>query len=214
MLSPGSPPKGAGIAVPMTGGYASEPTYPRLGVAVPLQSPFSESSCGGVSPAPSWGDGRAGIVCHDFVFQFLGEQRHLWWPDCHLDHAGSARAASRPCISLSMRQCSLLTLRAAYFWISGMPVISLRHITDALHIPAASLADRCAELEKFRDKPIVVGKWAGPGCHQDAARSFGRSQSWRRHDGVMRKTAGGDLVSEVMIYTTAGALFAFGKGFA
>ena len=30
------------------------------------------------------------------------------------------------------------------------------HIVDALHIPASKVADRIAELEKFRDKPIVL----------------------------------------------------------
>ena len=54
-----------------------------------------------------------------------------------------------------MRQAAV-NVEGGVFWISGMPVISLADITDALHIPAASLADRCAELEKFRDKPIVV----------------------------------------------------------
>ena len=62
-----------------------------------------------------------------------------------------------------------------------MPVIShAGHITDALHIPAASLADRYAELEKFRDKPIVVvckmGQSAGPATKTLRAQGFGRSQ--------------------------------------
>ncbi len=30
------------------------------------------------------------------------------------------------------------------------------HIVDAMHIPAAKLEARMAELEKFRDKPIVL----------------------------------------------------------
>jgi rhodanese-related sulfurtransferase len=30
------------------------------------------------------------------------------------------------------------------------------HIVDALHIPSAKLADRMAELEKYRNKPIVL----------------------------------------------------------
>ena len=30
------------------------------------------------------------------------------------------------------------------------------HIVDALHIPAPKLGDRMAELEKYRDKPIVL----------------------------------------------------------
>ena len=30
------------------------------------------------------------------------------------------------------------------------------HIVDALHIPVGKLADRMTELEKYRDKPIVL----------------------------------------------------------
>lgn len=30
------------------------------------------------------------------------------------------------------------------------------HIADALHIPTAKLAERMAELEKYRDKPIIL----------------------------------------------------------
>lgn len=30
------------------------------------------------------------------------------------------------------------------------------HIVDALHIPAGKVVDRMAELEKYRDKPIVL----------------------------------------------------------
>lgn len=30
------------------------------------------------------------------------------------------------------------------------------HIVDALHIPAAKLGERMAELEKYRDRPIVL----------------------------------------------------------
>ena len=30
------------------------------------------------------------------------------------------------------------------------------HIVDALHIPSAKLPERMAELEKYRDKPIVL----------------------------------------------------------
>jgi rhodanese-related sulfurtransferase len=54
------------------------------------------------------------------------------------------------------------------------------HITDALHIPASSLADRYAELEKFRDKPIVVvckmGQSAGPATKTLRAQGFDRAQ--------------------------------------
>ena len=54
------------------------------------------------------------------------------------------------------------------------------HITDALHIPAASLANRVSELEKFRDKPVIVvckmGQSAGPATKTLRAQGFGKAQ--------------------------------------
>ena len=35
------------------------------------------------------------------------------------------------------------------------------HILDAIHIPLGKLADRMAELEKFRERPIIVGCRSG-----------------------------------------------------
>lgn len=54
------------------------------------------------------------------------------------------------------------------------------HITDAKHIPAASLANRVSELEKFRDKPVIVvckmGQSAGPATKTLRAQGFGKAQ--------------------------------------
>ena len=54
------------------------------------------------------------------------------------------------------------------------------HITDALHIPAAALAGRSAELEKFRDKPVVVvcnmGQSSGPATKTLRSQGFSRAQ--------------------------------------
>jgi len=54
------------------------------------------------------------------------------------------------------------------------------HITDAMHIPAASLANRVSELEKFRDKPVIVvckmGQSAGPATKTLRAQGFGKAQ--------------------------------------
>ena len=54
------------------------------------------------------------------------------------------------------------------------------HITDAMHIPAASLANRVSELEKFRDKPVIVvckmGQSSGPATKTLRAQGFGKAQ--------------------------------------
>mgnify|MGYP001128762764 FL=1 len=54
------------------------------------------------------------------------------------------------------------------------------HITDALHIPAATLGKRAGELEKFREKPVVVvckmGQSAGPATKTLRAQGFSRAQ--------------------------------------
>ena len=54
------------------------------------------------------------------------------------------------------------------------------HITDAVHIPAAALAKRSNELEKYRDKPVVVvckmGQSAGPATKSLRAQGFSRAQ--------------------------------------
>jgi rhodanese-related sulfurtransferase len=50
------------------------------------------------------------------------------------------------------------------------------HIVDALHIPSAKLADRMAELEKYRNKPIVLvckmGQQSGAAGKQLKAGNF------------------------------------------
>ena len=54
------------------------------------------------------------------------------------------------------------------------------HITDAVHIPAAALVQRSNELEKYRDKPVVVvckmGQSAGPATKSLRAQGFSRAQ--------------------------------------
>jgi len=52
------------------------------------------------------------------------------------------------------------------------------HIVDALHIPAAKLAARVAELEKYKDKPVVLvckmGQQSGAAGKQLKASGFSR----------------------------------------
>jgi len=52
------------------------------------------------------------------------------------------------------------------------------HIVDAMHIPAGKLVDRIAELEKYRNKPIVLvckmGQQSGAAGKQLKAQNFDR----------------------------------------
>mgnify|MGYP001813875085 FL=1 len=59
------------------------------------------------------------------------------------------------------------------------------HIVDALHIPAPKLAERAAELEKYKDKPIVLV--CKMGQHSGAAGKQLRSQGF---DKVYKMTGG------------------------
>jgi rhodanese-related sulfurtransferase len=61
------------------------------------------------------------------------------------------------------------------------------HIVDALHIPASKLADRMAELEKYRSKPIVLvckmGQQSGAAGKQLKAQKF--EQVYKMSGGMM-----------------------------
>ena len=61
------------------------------------------------------------------------------------------------------------------------------HIVDALHIPASKLADRMAELEKYRGKPIVLvckmGQQSGAAGKQLKAQKF--EQVYKMSGGMM-----------------------------
>jgi rhodanese-related sulfurtransferase len=61
------------------------------------------------------------------------------------------------------------------------------HIVDALHIPAAKLAERTHELEKYRGRPIVLvcrmGQQAGMAGRQLRAKGFERI--YRMSGGMM-----------------------------
>ena len=58
---------------------------------------------------------------------------------------------------------------------------------DALHIPASKLADRMAELEKYRSKPIVLvckmGQQSGAAGKQLKAQKF--EQVYKMSGGMM-----------------------------
>ena len=118
----------------------------------------------------------------DLVFQFLGEQwllvlalvATLTMLVFHEGRkAGPALSINEAVQLINVEGGVFLDIRDAGDFARG-------HITDALHIPAGSLADRYAELEKFRDKPIVVvckmGQSAGPATKTLREQGFGRAQ--------------------------------------
>ena len=117
----------------------------------------------------------------DLVFQFLGEQwllvmalvATLTMLVLHEGRkAGPALSINEAVQLINVEGGVFLDIRDAGDFARG-------HITDALHIPAASLADRYAELETFRDKPIVVvckmGQSAGPATKTLREQGFGRA---------------------------------------
>ncbi len=61
------------------------------------------------------------------------------------------------------------------------------HIVDALHIPSTKLEERIAELEKFRDKPIILvckmGQQSGAAGKQLRANNF--EQIYKMRGGMM-----------------------------
>ncbi len=59
------------------------------------------------------------------------------------------------------------------------------HIVDAVHIPSAKLAEKMAELEKYRDKPIILVCKAGQ--HASAA---GKQLKGNNFEQVYKMTGG------------------------
>ena len=118
----------------------------------------------------------------DLVFQFLGEQWLLV----------AALAATLTMLALheSRKAGPSLSINEAVQLINGEGGVFLDirdagdfargHITDAVHIPSASIPDRHSELEKYRDRPIVVvckmGQSAGPVTKTLRAQGFSRAQ--------------------------------------
>ena len=118
----------------------------------------------------------------DLIFQFLSEQwilvaalaTTLGMLILHETRkAGPALSISEAVQLVNNDEGVFLDIRDAGDYARG-------HITDALHIPAATLAKRAGELEKFREKPVVVvckmGQSAGPATKTLRAQGFSRAQ--------------------------------------
>jgi rhodanese-related sulfurtransferase len=121
-------------------------------------------------------------VSADLIFQFLGEQwilvaalaTTLGMLILHETRkAGPALSISEAVQLVNNEEGVFLDIRDGGDYARG-------HITDALHIPAATLAKRAGELEKFREKPVVVvckmGQSAGPATKSLRAQGFSRAQ--------------------------------------
>jgi rhodanese-related sulfurtransferase len=121
-------------------------------------------------------------VSVELIFQFLGEQwilaaalaTTLGMLILHETRkAGPSLSINEAVQLVNNDEGVFLDIRDAGDYARG-------HITDALHIPAATLAKRVGELEKFREKPVVVvckmGQSAGPATKTLRAQGFSRAQ--------------------------------------
>ena len=115
-------------------------------------------------------------------FQFLGEQ---WVLVAALAAVLTLlllheRRKAGPALSINQAVQLVNTEGGVFLDIRDAAEYGRGHITDALHIPAASLANRVSELEKFRDKPVIVvckmGQSAGPATKALRAQGFSRAQ--------------------------------------
>ena len=92
--------------------------------------------------------------------------------------SGTAVSPQQAINLVNSQQGVFLDLRPAADFKQG-------HIVDALHIPSTKLAERATELEKYRDKPIVLV--CKMGQHSGAAGKQLRSQGF---DKVYKMTGG------------------------
>tara|TARA_B100001939_G_scaffold261167_1_gene228237 strand:+ start:912 stop:1334 length:423 start_codon:yes stop_codon:yes gene_type:complete len=121
-------------------------------------------------------------VSAELIFQFLGEQWVLvvgLMMVLTLLVLHETRKAG-PSLSISEAVQLVNSEGGVFLDIRDAADFARGHITDALHIPAASLAGRSAELEKFREKPVVVvckmGQSSGPATKTLRSQGFSRAQ--------------------------------------
>ena len=118
----------------------------------------------------------------DLIFQFLGEQWVLvvaLMMVLTLLVLHETRKAG-PSLSISEAVQLVNSEGGVFLDIRDAPDYARGHITDALHILAAALASRAGELEKFREKPVVVvckmGQSSGPATKTLRSEGFSRAQ--------------------------------------
>lgn len=118
----------------------------------------------------------------ELIFQFLGEQWVLvvgLMMVLTLLVLHETRKAG-PSLSISEAVQLVNSEGGVFLDIRDAADFARGHITDALHIPATALAGRSAELEKFREKPVVVvckmGQSSGPATKTLRSQGFSRAQ--------------------------------------
>jgi len=121
-------------------------------------------------------------VSAELIFQFLGEQWVLvvgLMMVLTLLVLHETRKAG-PSLSISEAVQLVNSEGGVFLDIRDAADFARGHITDALHIPATALAGRSAELEKFREKPVVVvckmGQSSGPATKTLRSQGFSRAQ--------------------------------------
>jgi rhodanese-related sulfurtransferase len=121
-------------------------------------------------------------VSADLIIQFLGEQWILVAALATTLTMLVLHEARKAVPALSINEAvQLVNSEGGVFLDIRDPADYARgHITDALHIPSAALANRAGELEKFREKPVVVvckmGQSAGPATKTLRSQGFSRAQ--------------------------------------
>jgi len=121
-------------------------------------------------------------VSVDLIFQFLGQQwilvAALVTTLAMLALHESRKAG--PALSINEAVQLINSGGGVFLDIREAPDFARGHITDAVHIPAAALARRSSELEKYRQKPVVVvckiGHSSGPATKVLRAQGFSRAQ--------------------------------------
>lgn len=96
----------------------------------------------------------------------VGSGLMLLWP--MLRRGAKSVSPSEAVLLINRNQGMVLDVRDDAEFAAG-------HINDARHIPLAKLEDRLAELQKFRDKPVIVH------C-QSGVRSSKAAATLRKHE--------------------------------
>ena len=85
-----------------------------------------------------------------FIGLAIGSGLALLWPMLNRSAGGAANiSATEAVVLLNRSKALILDVRDAAEYAAG-------HISGAKNIPVAELAGRIKELEKFKDKPILV----------------------------------------------------------
>ena len=79
------------------------------------------------------------------VVSFLG----LIWQTVNQQRGGNTLSPAQATLLINRENALVLDVRAADEFAAG-------HLPDALHIPLDKLTERVGEIDKYKDKPIIV----------------------------------------------------------